>query len=146
MQGVAQTQQNGSGVRPGCGRAGGQELCGKAPPAPCLLSPAAHMQPRSWLVTGLGVWDSSGSLSGGGRGGAVSSLARRSPSFLSHFCLGVIHFHSATALLFSILSSSAFLISCKFLYNHTLPHKHEIITDNFSACAGYCSLNVEVKS
>lgn len=61
-------------------------------------------------------------------------------------CVCVIHFLSATALLFSILSSSAFLISCKFLYNHTLPYEHEIITDNFVSGAGYCSLNVEVKS
>lgn len=66
-------------------------------------------------------------------------------SFLS-FCLGAIHFLLVTALLFSILSSSAFFISCKSLHNHILPPKHEIITDNFSSCAGYCSLNVEVKS
>lgn len=117
--GGAQSPQSGSRVRPAYGG--------------CTTPPATDTHPGPCLATRLGTWGASRSWADGE---AASSLSQCSPSFLSRFCLGVIHFLLVTALLFSILSSSAFLISCKFLYNHTLPHKHEIITDNFSSCAG----------
>lgn len=117
--GGAQSPRSGSCVRPGYGG--------------CTMPPATNRHPGPSSATGLGARGASQSLS---EGEAASSLSQCSRSFLARFCLGVIHFLLVTALLFSILSSSAFLISCKFLYNHTLPHKHEIITDNFSSCAG----------
>lgn len=110
--------------------------------AASTMPPATDMHPSSCLATGLGFGIPPRSLSDWE---AAADSARALELPLS-FCLGAIHFLLVTALLFSILSSGAFLISCKFLYNHTLPPKHEIITDNFSSCAGYCRLNVEVKS
>lgn len=96
---VAQSPQNRSCLRPGWGEVGARGCAAKLhwhPRGP----PATHMQPSSCLATERGVWDSSRSLSDWE---AVNSFSQLPPSFISHFCLGVIHFLSVTALLFSIL-------------------------------------------